>query len=353
MQDSFRFWGVKSQAAKRRFFAACFRASLFPVHRKKGRCFLALPPPFVPVGAKDRMRNINSEIKEDAMGGHEAEEKHSKAVGGMNRGKPFRLNEKQIEKFLAAHSKSGCTEDTIRQYRAAILHFRDFLPKSGAVARNSLAQWQTALLEQGYSARTVYTRVSAVNALLEYLGRRDYQNHFKMERPEPDLPDLTRDEYIRLLTEAQRQENITLYLLVKIFAVTGLSIQCLNDLTREAVDCGEIRTERKLYRQTVKIPAMLRRELLDYAMREGVRSGPLFRSKAGGPFNRSVITNMISRLGADAGLADGKANPRCLKRLYQNTLAAYQRQADEWIEANYVRLLEEEETQAGWMAGRG
>ena len=285
------------------------------------------------------------------MGRHETETINTKADGGMRSRTPFHLGKKQIETFLAAHSRSGCAGDTIRQYRATILAFRDFLPESKTVARNSLAQWQAALLEQGYSPRTVSTRVSAVNALLDYLGRRDYQCHLKMERATPELPDLTREEYIRLLAGARRQENITLYLLVKTFALTGLPIQSLNDLTREAVNCGEIRTERKLYSQTVHIPAMLRRELLDYAMREGVRSGPLFRTRTGRPLNRSTITSMISRLGEDAGLEPDKANPRGLKRLYQNTFAEYRRQADEWIEASYVRLLEEEEKQAGWLRG--
>lgn len=280
-------------------------------------------------------------------------EKAGRQAGGTDRKTPFRLSKKQIQRFLAAHAESGCTENTIRQYRAALLSFHDFLPESGAVSLDSLARWQEALLEQGYSSRTVSARVSAVNALLDYLERRDYQCHLKIELPEADLPDLTREEYIQLLAQARRQEDITLYLLVKTFAVTGLSVQGLNDLTREAVDRGEIRTERKLFSQTVEIPALLRRELLDYAMREGVRSGPVFRTRTGRPFNRSAVTAMIARLGGEAGLDAGKANPRSLKRLYQNTFAEYQRQADEWMRACYARLLEEEEKQAGWMADWG
>ena len=62
---------------------------------------------------------------------------------------------------------------------------------------------------------------------------------------------------------------------------------------------------------------------------------------------------MISKLGEAAGLEPGKANPRSLKRLYQNTFADYQRQADAWMANRYARLLEEEEVQVGWMAGKG
>lgn len=264
----------------------------------------------------------------------------------------FHLTAKQIQRFLDAHAVTGCAEDTIRQYRAAIQCFYDFLPDGKAVFPDSLAQWQESLLAQGYSARTISMRLSAVNTLLDFLGRRDFQCHVKLDRPEAELPALTRDEYIKLLQEAKRREDITLYLLVKTFAVAGMSIQNLDDLTREAVDCGAVKTERKRYSQTLVLPALLRQELLDYAMREGIRAGPVFRTKSGRPFNRSAVTAMISKLGEDAGLEPGKANPRSLKRLYQNTFADYQRQADAWMANCYARLLEEEEVQVGWMAGK-
>ena len=188
---------------------------------------------------------------------------------------------------------------------------------------------------------------------MDFLGRRDFQYHVKLYRPEAELPILTRDEYIQLLQEAKRQEDITLYLLVKTFAVAGMSIQNLDDLTWEAIDCGIVKTERKRYSQTLVLPAPLRQEPLDYAMREGIRTGPVFRTKNKKTFNRSVVTTMISKLGEAAGLEPGKANPRSLKRLYQNTFADYQRQADAWMANRYAQLLEEEEVQVGWMAGKG
>lgn len=270
-----------------------------------------------------------------------------------NRRNSFCLTKKQIHSFLSAHAQSGCTGETIRQYQAAILSFYEFLPENKSILPDSLAQWQETLLAQGYSSRTVSARISAVNTLLDFLGRRDFQCHVKLDRPEAELPALTRDEYIKLLQEAKRREDITLYLLVKTFAVAGMSIQNLDDLTREAVDCGAVKTERKRYSQTLVLPAPLRQELLDYAMREGIRAGPVFRTKSGRPFNRSAVTAMISKLGEAAGLEPGKANPRSLKRLYQNTFADYQRQADAWMANCYARLLEEEEEQVGWMAGKG
>ena len=134
--------------------------------------------------------------------------------------KSFPLTEKQIRTFLATHAKSGCTEETIRQYQAAIKSFYEFLPENKCVLQSSLEHWQEALSEQGYSTRTILVRVSAVNTLMDP-GRRDFQYHVKLDRPEAELPILTRDEYIQLLQEAKRQEDITLYLWSKPLLLWG------------------------------------------------------------------------------------------------------------------------------------
>ncbi len=270
-----------------------------------------------------------------------------------DRGPSFRLTVKEIQRFLSDHEGGGYTADTVRLYRSALYAFYDYLPEDKRVCRDVLPRWYQSILEQGYSPRTAGTRLSAVNSLLDYLGWRNLQWYTKLERAQTEPQELTREEYIRLLHEARKQEDITLYLLVKTFAATGLPLQCLTDLTREAVNSGVVQTERKKYSRTVKLPAGLRRELLDYAMREGIRTGPVFRTAAGAPLQRTIVTHMISRLGAAAGLEPGKANPQSLKRLYQNTFAEYQRQADAWMQDSYTRLLAEEEQKAGWLAGGG
>lgn len=262
------------------------------------------------------------------------------------------LSEKQIQHFLSTHAQSGCTEGTISQYRSALSSFYEFLPENKRIFHDTLPRWYDSMVEQGYSPRTASALLSAVNSLLEFLERRELQWYTKSDWREAETAALTRKEYIQLLQEAKRQENITLYLLVKTFALAGLSVQHLNDLTWEAVNRGAICTERKRYCQVVTLPDGLRQELLEHAVRNVVRSGPIFLAGSGKPLSRTTVTYLISRLGRDAGLEPGKANPRSLKGLYQNTFADYQRQADVWMKKRYAKLLEKEEAQAGWLAER-
>lgn len=258
----------------------------------------------------------------------------------------------RIEQFLSTQKKEGCTEVTIKTYRTSMNRLYAFLPENKQITQDTLSQWEAHMSAQGYSARTIYTRLAIANSFLAFLGRRNWQRRdISRKYDEPDLPELTREEYLLLLQEAKRQENIQLYLLVKVFACMGLSIQSLDKLTREAVNEGTLQIDHKLCTQALEIPPLLRRELLDYAMREGIRSGPVFVNRNGRSINRQILTVKISKLGEAAGLEPGKSNPRTLKRLYQTTLAGYQRQADAWVRKSWLALLEGEETTAGWLAG--
>jgi len=262
----------------------------------------------------------------------------------------FLLSQAQIQRFLTHLEEDGWTKGTVQKYRADISRFHQFLPKDKRVARDALARWREHLLQDGYSARTINSSVSSVNSLLDYLGRRDWQSREWVEVRESAGPELTREEYLRLLEEAKRQEDIQIYLLVKTLVCTGLFREGLPALTREAVNSGAVAVNkrRNCRDRQLTLPAQLRDELLDYAMRKRIRSGPVFRMEDGSPMRASTAGDRITALGKAAGLEPGRANARNLKRLYQRTCAAFQREADRWVEESYTRLLASEEERIGW-----
>ncbi|MFR6185353.1 MAG: hypothetical protein ACLUJG_07165 [Lawsonibacter sp.] len=190
-----------------------------------------------------------------------------------------------------------------------------------------------------------------MNSLLEFLERQELQWYTKSDWREAETAALTRKEYIQLLQEAKRQENITLYLLVKTFALAGLSVQHLNDLTWEAVNRGAICTERKRYCQVVTLPDGLRQEL--WSTPFGTLSVPAQfsrgRREAVEPHDRH-ISDLTSGQGRGAGAR--KSQPTESQRPlseYPCRLSASGRRVDE---KRYAKLLEKEEAQAGWLAER-
>ena len=105
-------------------------------------------------------------------------------------------------------------------------------------------------------------------------------------RGEEPQPELTRSEYLRLLSAAKALGKERTYLLVKVFATTGITVQELPRLTVEAAQAGKVVTYPNRVRQEVRISPCVGRELLEYAHSTGVASGPIFITRNGKTVNR-------------------------------------------------------------------
>ena len=132
----------------------------------------------------------------------------------------LRLTPEDLEAYLNDLAHKGRVSGTLDVYRRNVYALYDDLPADKTIRLGMLARWQQELLNQGYSPRTVNTRLSVANSLVNFLGRRDLQ-FVGMLEVDNIQPELTRTEYLRLLTTAKALDKERLYLLVKVFGCTG------------------------------------------------------------------------------------------------------------------------------------
>ena len=200
-------------------------------------------------------------------------------------------------------------------------------------------------MAQGLMPSTVKLRISSVNGLLAFLELWKYQ---AQPPPWPNTeevqPELTRSEYLRLLSAARTLGKEQAYLLVKVFACTGVRVQDLPQVTVEAVQEGRL----LLHKQLVSLPPSLCDELLSYAGKKGVSHGSLFVTRNGKPLSRTNVTALVQRLAGAARVSPEKCNPRCLRKLYQETLRGIQQNVAVLIEQAHQRLVEQEQIRVGW-----
>ena len=90
--------------------------------------------------------------------------------------------------------------------------------------------------------------------------------------------------------------------------------------------------------------------MLDYACREGIKNGPVFGTSDGVPMARSSVNYFINIVCHDAQVAEEKANPRCLWKMYQETCKGIRANVAVLIEQSYQKILEEEQLVMGWKA---
>lgn len=234
--------------------------------------------------------------------------------GASEAGVPISLQ--QISQYLESLRQKGRVTGSIQKYQRDLTALYCYLPEEKQIGVNTLREWRAALLDQGYAVRTVNTSVIEANGFLRWLGAWEYQLEEQVELQNDVQPELTRNEYIRLLSTARMLGKERAYLLVKVFACMGLTLGELPQLTKEALDRNQLAVSVQGVRKIVSIPDCLRRELLAYAQRENLTNGPLFVTRTGRPLNRTSVAAIIQSLSHDARVQPEKCNVRCLRKLY-------------------------------------
>lgn len=250
------------------------------------------------------------------------------ASGDRRRNDPLRrrlerevpLTPESIDGYLEHLRSVGRVQGTLDSYRRKIGRLYQTLPEDDkSIRRDTLPWWREKLAEEGCSAAGINQFVIVVNGYLGYMGARDLQVTDRLESAEEPQLELTRSEYLRLLSAARVLGREQAYLLVKVFGNSDLPVQELSRLTVEAARAGMIGISRRCSKEIIRFPDAVCQELLDYAGRQGIRSGPIFLTRAGKLIDRTYVAQSIRRLCPAAQVPEEKGNPRCLRKMYQAT----------------------------------
>jgi len=258
------------------------------------------------------------------------------------------LTPEKIDGFLSTLQKRGCVQGTMEWYRRGLNRLYQTLPEEKLIYRDTLNEWKETLLSEGYAPRTINIFLVAADGYLEEAGAREYQAATRLKPKNELRPELSRAEYLRLLQTAKALDRERVYLLVKLFATTGIPVQELELVTVKSVTKGNVAAEHNGVAEFVRFPKFLQEELLSYAQRSGIISGPIFLSRDGTPMSRTNVSGGIRQLCVAAQVAPEKGNPRCLKRLYQSTRADIEANVALLIEQTLERKMEDEQLMIGW-----
>ena len=252
-----------------------------------------------------------------------------------------------IEGFLETLAERGKTPNTLKTYTYDLKRLYQRLPDDKRIAAGTLREIKASMLENGFALRSVNRFSSCVNSLLQWCDRPELKDStYTLPKREDDIqPELTRQEYLRLLSAAKHMGKEKTYLLTKVFALTGLNIEDLPLLTAENIRMGQVETKWT----TVKIPPSLRPELLSFARKEGITSGPVFITRNDRNLSRSAVNRMLKALSRTARVQPEKVNPQCLQRLYQATMTGIRDTYEPMVERSYELMLEKEQRLAGWI----
>ena len=258
------------------------------------------------------------------------------------------LARSDIDLYLQDVASRGCKQGTLENYRRSLLNFFDWLPEEKQVSREKVYEYQEYLIGK-YTSRTVNMKMTAINGILGFLDLREYQSTVKASVDDTAIqPELSRNEYLRMLSAAKAIGDERLYLIIKLFGTTGIAVQEFDKVTVEAVRSGTIVTFPNRNRLALRIPACVQSELLEYAKEKGVKSGPIFLTREGRPLGRTTLSNMVPHIARYAKVEENKCTPRCLQKLYAETWDTIKSNVNVMLQMTYDKLLEQEQVIYGW-----
>ena len=258
------------------------------------------------------------------------------------------LTRSDIDLYLQDVASRGCKQGTLENYRRSLLNFFDWLPEGKQVSREKVYEYQEYLIGK-YISRTVNMKMTAINGILGFLDLREYQSTVKASVDDTAIqPELSRNEYLRMLSAAKAIGDERLYLIIKLFGTTGIAVQEFDKVTVEAVRSGTIVTFPNRNRLALRIPACVQSELLEYAKEKGVKSGSIFLTREGRPLGRTTLSNMVPHIARYAKVEENKCTPRCLQKLYAETWDTIKSNVNVMLQMTYDKLLEQEQVIYGW-----
>ncbi len=218
--------------------------------------------------------------------------------------------------YLCREEKSGATQE---KYLRDVRVFCAYASRA-EITKELVVAWKKHLVEQGYAVRSINSMLASVNCLLDFLGLSNCKaKNIRLQQRTycSEDKELTKAEYLRLLEASKKNEQLNL--VIQTICGTGIRVSELRYFTVEAMERGEVVIDCKGKTRTILVPGKLRKLLLSYAKRRGIRRGAIFVTRAGKPLNRSNIWAAMKKLCVAAGVKTSKVFPHNLRKLFART----------------------------------
>ena len=228
------------------------------------------------------------------------------------------ITSKHLNAYRLSLIDDEAAPSTIQRYLNIVEGFAAWLGRR-TLTKELLLEWRSQLR---LSIQSINVSVSAVNRLLAVLGKgRMKLKHLKIQNAlfRPSKKELTREEYVRLVSTAEGQGKHRLARAIETICALGIRVSELRFVTVEALGQREITITNKGKTRTIFISAGLVKKLRIYCKENQILSGPVFITRSGKPLSRIQLWAEMKRLCKMSGVEASKVFPHNLRHLFAVT----------------------------------
>ena len=233
------------------------------------------------------------------------------------------ITNEQIRSFALHLHEDEKSEATVEKYIRDVNAFSSFI-RERELTKQEVIEYKKQISEN-YAPASVNSMLVSINSFLDFIGFHDLRvKLLKIQRQMfvSEKKELTAAEYRRLLKAAQ---GTRLALVIQTICETGIRVSELEFITVEAVECGRAVVDCKNKTRVILIPTALRKILLQYIKKTGVKAGSVFVTKTGKKLNRSNIWRDMKALCERANVDQEKVFPHNLRHLFARTFYSLER----------------------------
>lgn len=217
------------------------------------------------------------------------------------------------------------SQNTVEKYVRDVGRFLRFLCRNqGAetegelLNRRAALEYKEELLKQ-YQTASVNSMLIAVNCYLKFAGKEEWRlQTVRVQRQifQPEEKELTRNEYCRLVREAEQRGKSRLCHILQTIGATGIRISELRFVTVETLRTKMVRIYCKGKERIILLPCSLVHLLKDYCRKRGIARGSIFITRNGNPVDRRNIWAEMKALCRLARVKESKVFPHNLRHLF-------------------------------------
>lgn len=227
-----------------------------------------------------------------------------------------------FEEYLRMQEKS---RNTVEKYLRDVGRFLVFAWENRKQERGETILNRRVTLEykeellKKYQTTSVNSMLIAVNCYLKFVGKEEWKlQTVRVQRQifRSEEKELTRNEYCRLVREANNRGNIRLCHILQTIGSTGIRISELRFVTVETLKSKIVRIHCKGKERIVLLPCSLVRLLTEYCKEKGIASGCIFITRNGKPVDRRNVWAEMKALCRLARVQESKVFPHNLRHLF-------------------------------------
>lgn len=233
-----------------------------------------------------------------------------------------KITSQMVEKFREYLYEEEKSPTTAKKYICDLNKLIIYAGEQELTKKLVISYKESLQSSKKYKSDSINSFLVAINCFFQFMGWEDLRvKTIKIQKKTfmPDNRELSKEEYKKLVTTAEKARKIKLAMIIQTLCAMGLRISELASITVKSVNSGIVIVYCKGKERHILIPKALQNKLLYYIHKNGITSGPVFCTRTGKPIDRSNIWREMKSLCKESGVEPEKVFPHNLRHIFAKT----------------------------------